>query len=89
MNISEKISILEKNGYKYIFDRDVFCNYKQRKCFSLEFIEDKSIDVIQSKLKEPAKKTITFYFNTPPSRSVRTLLEKEIKGIFLEHRDIA
>jgi hypothetical protein len=86
MNISDKIGILQQQGYKFIFDRDIFCNYRKRKCFSLEFIEDNPIEVIQSKLSEPVKATIAFYFNRPPSRTVREVLKREIDKLFHEKK---
>jgi len=76
--ISDKIDVLNKRGYKFVFDRDIFFNNKDRKCFSLEFIEDNPIEVIESKLREPVEDDITFYFNKPPSENVRYELAREI-----------
>lgn len=80
--ISDKIDILNKRGYKFVFDRDIFCNNKDRKCFSLEFIEDNPIEVIESKIGEPVEEDITFYFNKPPSGNVRLELAREIDRLF-------
>jgi hypothetical protein len=79
--ISDKIDVLQKKGYKFVFDRDIFCNNKDRKCFSLEFIEDNPIDVIESKLREPVEEDIKFYFNEFPSENVRLELAREIEGL--------
>lgn len=85
MDIYDKISMLKSQGYKFVFDRDIYCNFPARKCFSLEFIEDNPIEVINQKLGEQVK-TITFYFNEGPSEYVRSELEKEIKDIFLQKK---
>jgi hypothetical protein len=79
--ISDKIDVLKKKGYKFIFDRDIFFNNKDRKCFSLEFIEDNPIDVIELKLKEPVEEDIIFYFNKQPSDNVRLELAREIESL--------
>jgi len=79
--ISDKIALLKKNGYEYLFDRDIFFNNEKRKCFSLEFIEDNSIDYIESILREPGSKEITFYFNYPPSDTVRSEIVKQIESL--------
>ena len=80
--ISDKIDVLQKKGYKFVFDRDIFCNNKDRKCFSLEFIEDNPIEVIESKLREPVEEAIKFYFRSELSDNVRSELVREIERLF-------
>jgi hypothetical protein len=83
-DISNKINILERKGYKYILDRDIFCNINDKKCFSLEFLEDNPIEVIESKLREPIKNNIIFYFNIEPSDNARAELENDIKKLYFK-----
>ncbi len=85
-DIFNKITILEQRGYKYVFDRDIFYNNIDKKCFSLEFLEDNSIEVIKSKIKEPVKDNIIFYFNVVPSENGRLELENEIKKIYFREK---
>ena len=78
-SLEEKIGLLKRSGYRFVFDRDIYCNLRKRKCFSLEFVEDRPINDIRDKLNQPRRRHgLDFYFNKPPSRPVRVKLEKEL-----------
>lgn len=83
-----KIKILEKNGFKYLFDRDLFYNPNSRKCFSLEYVADNTTTVITKKIGEPPRKLgISYYFNNPPlSKEEQEALDNELKA-FLSRRN--
>ena len=70
--LDKKSQILEKAGYTYSFDREVYFNLRDKKVFSLEFVEDHSEAELQKYLKERKKGgEWRFYFNSPPSESVK------------------
>ncbi len=71
-----KADILEEAGYAYSFDRQMYINRKTKKAFSVEFIEDHSEDQIRKYVREPkGGPEWRFYFNSPPSESVKHELE--------------
>ena len=81
-SLEEKIGLLERSGYKFVFDRDIYCNRLDRKCFSFEFVKDNPIKTIEKNLKHRTKQHgIDFYFNKRPSGTVRVQLEKVLIGI--------
>lgn len=82
--LKEKINLLEKNGFKYLFDRDVYCNFNARKCFSLEFIEDSTSLDIQNRInvRIPQNRDWVFYFNSPPSHQLRNDIKNEVRQHF-------
>ncbi len=77
--LDQKIHLLMGDGFKYILDRDIYCNLRQNKCFSLEYIEDNSISIIRKNLAEPPKKRMVYYFNKKPSALLRKKLEQELR----------
>lgn len=79
--LDQKIHLLMGSGFKLIFDRDIYCNLRQRKCFSLEYIEDHPIDTINEKLLlvERPNVRMAYYFNKKPSSLLRRKLEKELR----------
>jgi hypothetical protein len=60
-SLKDKILLLEKSGYKFIFDRDIYCNPRDRKCFSLEFVEDNPIEKIKKKCRN-RKGNLAWFF---------------------------
>jgi hypothetical protein len=71
-----KIHILEDGEYAYNIDRQVYFNRKTKKVFSVEFIEDNSPSVLEKCVMEPTEgMEWRFYFNSPPSESVRRQVE--------------
>ena len=68
-----KTQILEDAGYAYSFDRGIYINRSARKVFSVEFVEDHSDAELEARIREPWPPSgeWRFYFNSPPSDSVK------------------
>jgi len=74
--LAEKRRILKQAGFRYSFDRDVYYNSGTKKVFSIEFIEDHSADDLNRLIQQDANgKSWHFFFNSPPSSSVKRTLE--------------
>lgn len=72
-----KRDVLKKAGFIYDFDREVYFNRKQKKAFSVEFIEDHDAREIERRIGEKTSAgKWRFYFNTPPSDAVERELER-------------
>jgi hypothetical protein len=72
-----KKDILKEAEYWYNFDRDIFYNRKAKKAFSLEFVDDKPEEELARRIGESTDSAKwTFYFNSPPSESVKEMLEQ-------------
>ncbi len=72
-----KRDILREAKYRYDFDRDLFVNRDARKIFSVEFVDDHPEDEIVRHIRENTNGNgWTFYFNLPPSDSVKQELER-------------
>jgi hypothetical protein len=71
--IDEKQQILDSEGYRYHFDRQLYFNRKAKKAFSVEFIEDRSEEEIKQRIQDnPSNKEWHFFFNAgEPSAAVR------------------
>ena len=82
--LKEKIDILEKNGFKYISDRDIYCKPKAKECFSFEFVEDNPKQRIIQIIEKPRKETggLILYFNHKPSKVDRESIERDIVARF-------
>lgn len=69
--------ILKEAEYWFNFDRALFYNRKAKKAFSLEFVDDKPEDEIRRRIGENTNGNgWTFYFNSPPTESVKRELER-------------
>jgi hypothetical protein len=74
-----KSGLLDNADYAYNFDRAVYFNRKARKIFSVEFIEDHSPADLEKCIVEPVNgRDWRFYFNDPPSDSVRKQIEASL-----------
>jgi hypothetical protein len=72
-----KRDILKEAEYWFNFDRALFFNRKARKAFSLEFVDDKPEEEIRRRVGESTNGNgWTFYFNSPPTESVKRELER-------------
>jgi hypothetical protein len=78
-DMTEKEHLLENSGYRYQFDRMIYFNRSVRRAFSLEFIEDHSLQEIQSLLEIPATNDWAFHFNRPVSDRVRRELAEALE----------
>jgi hypothetical protein len=69
---AKKQQILENEGYRYSFDRQVYFNRKTKKAFSVVFVEDNTEDELLRLIREEAASgDWRFFFNTQPSDAVR------------------
>jgi len=76
----ENIEFLEKNGYRYLFDRDLFVNYESKKCFSLEYVEDHRDLIRELALRPNHTRGWEFHFNRAPSPA----LQQEITQVLAD-----
>jgi len=76
--VSEKEQILEREGYRYNLDRELYLNRKTKKALSARFVRDHSAKEIESSINEdvPEAGEWRFYFNDPPTEPVRQQLTK-------------
>jgi len=72
-----KMQLLKGAGYTYEFDHQIYVNRKDRKIFSIEFIEDQPPEVIENRIRADAPASDwSFFFNSPPSDSVKRELAR-------------
>jgi hypothetical protein len=72
-----KKQILEQAGYRYNFDRMLYVNRRQKKAFSVEFVDDNRVEEIQRRINEPpVAAQWQLYFNEPISDGVRRELQR-------------
>jgi hypothetical protein len=72
-----KSDILLEANFRYNFDRDLWVNRKEKKAFSIEFVDDHPEEEIVERIGEnTANNGWTFYFNLPPSEGVKHELER-------------
>jgi hypothetical protein len=78
--LDNKSQILQKAGYTYNFDREVYFNRRTKKVFSLEFIEDHSEGELKEHLDEnKGAAGWRFYFNSEPSAGVKREIESVLE----------
>jgi hypothetical protein len=80
--LSAKAALIEKRGYIYSFDRDLYIQMREKKVFSTDFIEDHEITELESCLDEPSNGDgrWKFYFNEMPPDVVRKEIERGLPG---------
>jgi hypothetical protein len=77
----EKAERLESHGYVFVFRRMIYVNPDEKKLFSAEAIDDHDIRWLEQRLAEPSLGDAwMFFFNTPPSESVRQQLLADLRG---------
>jgi hypothetical protein len=78
VRLPRKIILLEAAGF-YFDDRFAcYVNKSLKKIVSDEFIDEHKAEDIEALLREPSGLTWQFYFNIPPSESVREQIEAEL-----------
>ena len=71
-----KADILNAEGYRYSFDRQLYVNKETKKAFSVQFIQDHDEEQLQGFIGDRAAgQGWRFYFNSPPSEAVKHDLE--------------
>ena len=72
-----KGELLREGGYHYNFEMMSYVNRKTRKVFSVEFVEENDDAEVERCIQSPATESgWTFFFNEPPSPTLRPLLEQ-------------
>jgi hypothetical protein len=75
---AEKTNLLDRAGYAYNFDRMMYINRKEKKAFSIEFIDDHPKEEIASRISEPkTEQDWRFYTNWPIAEGI----ERELKRV--------
>jgi hypothetical protein len=83
-----KDQILEDAGYTYSFEKALYINRRIKKAFSIEFVEDHTDAELLARINESgsengngenASDRWQFYFNAPPSESVKHELERVLR----------
>jgi len=73
---ASKTETLDKAGYAYSFDRQMYINPKTKKAFSVEFVQGHTEDQIRKYIREHTDGLEwRFYFISPPSEAVKHELE--------------
>jgi hypothetical protein len=73
---ASKTEILDRAGYAYSFDRQVYLNRKTKKAFSVEYVQDNDEGTIRNAIRRHNDGLKwQFYFNSEPSDAVRHELE--------------
>jgi hypothetical protein len=71
-----KVDLLRRYGYKFNIERVAFVNRETRKVFSQEFVDAHDESEIEKCIRSPAARPgWTFFFNDPPTDSLRAVLE--------------
>jgi hypothetical protein len=79
-----KDQILEDAGYTYSFEKALYINRRLKKAFSIEFVEDHTDAELLARINEngngeDGNDRWQFYFNAPPSESVKHELERVLR----------
>jgi len=72
-----KEHLLKDSGYRYNFNRMIYFNTKQKKIFSLQYVEDNPIHVLKNNISEVSNDW-KFYFNMPVSEKVKDQILSEL-----------
>lgn len=68
--MDDKDEVLKSAGYRYNFDRMVYINRATKKVFSVEAIEDHSVEWLSDRIAEKNNGDWRFYFNEAPAPAV-------------------
>ena len=70
--LATKQNLLDAGGYVYNIDRQVYFNRSAKKIFSVDFLEQHEGPEIEQSINEmTVAREWRFYFNSPPSDSVK------------------
>jgi hypothetical protein len=78
--MNPKGELLEKNGYRYNFDRMVYINRAAKKVFSAAAIEDNNVEWLSEKMAEGTDGDWQFYLNEPAPPAVVRDFIAELDG---------
>ena len=75
-NRKANVDLLRRHGYKFNVDRSCYVNREFRKVFSYKFVDERDEGEIERCVQSPTRQTgWSFFFDEPPTDSVRTILE--------------
>jgi hypothetical protein len=60
----EKISLFERGGFRYVFDRDIFVNKANLTIVSIEYIQDNDITKLKKALSPNIENRPRFFFSS-------------------------
>jgi hypothetical protein len=67
---SPKRQVLDAAGYEYELTHEMFVNWKARKIFSWEFVDEHTVEELSSCVNvDPSGPEWRYYFNTTPGPS--------------------
>lgn len=75
----EREDLLESTGHRYHLIRWCFVNRRNRRVFSIEFMEKHTKEELQRLIDAPATDDWVFHFNEPPGDSVRRILIEDFE----------
>jgi hypothetical protein len=78
--MNPKGELLDKNGYRYNFNRMAYISRAAKKVFSIEAIEDHPLEWLSARMAERSNGNWQFYFNEPPSPAVVRDFVAELDG---------
>ena len=82
-----KGELLDAGGFLYEMDHELYVQPVARKIFSSWFVRDHSAEELEACIKsDPPSEGWRFYFNTPPSDSVREQIEQMLEEILARKR---
>jgi hypothetical protein len=74
-----KKDLLRQAGYDYDFNHMLYFNRQAKKAFSVEFVDDNDEGELEKRIREDlGRNGWRFYFNSPPSESVKRELERAL-----------
>jgi hypothetical protein len=74
--LRDKGYLLENSGYDYHFERMIYRNRATKRAFSIEFVEDHSLQEIQKLIDQSPASDWVFHFNQPPPKGlIKNLIE--------------
>jgi hypothetical protein len=77
--LTDKADLLKRSGYRYHFERMIYRNRETKRAFSIEFVEDHSLQEIQNLLEAPATNDWVFHFNQPPPEEIKKELAEALE----------
>jgi hypothetical protein len=75
----DKEHLLEGSGYRYHFARMIYRNRTTKVAFSIEFVEDHSVQELRKLIETPATGDWVFHFNRQPHESIKKDLIEDLE----------
>ncbi len=78
-DLLDKEHLLEGSGYRYHFARMIYRNRTTKRAFSIEFVEDHSVQELRKLVAAPPTGDWVFHFNQPPPDSIKGDLIEDLE----------